>query len=843
MIFKNKKSQKFISTILIILILLPAVLFSPPKKAEATFMDWIGGPSGIISTIWQGIQWVYEKSGISAAITTAGTAVKTWYQELYKQILMAIARRALQEITKGVVAWINTGFHGAPLFLENPESFFKDIAKSEVKNLVDMFGYDSLKYPFGKDFAINTINTYKQTLENNASYSLSRVMTDPVQLRNYQNNFNYGGWNAFLVNTQYPQNNYIGFQMLATEELARRVQGTAQNAVEKVKDVVAQGQGFLSPKTCPSNPYYNNGINEFQRPSFKPSVEYKPVEQADMTNADYETYLKDYKADWENQIAIEKTNWEEENTCPGGLVTTTPGSVVSSQITKALNIPMDSTLQAMGLGNSLSAIFDALLNKFIGDGLNSLTSDKNPKPADDTWSYDGLTLGSPTEGGTNSSWDSGPDEEIILDKFKKQLHGKTIVTTIDPITGAENTIEEIGNTGNGTYISGDIANTEIEIILMNEMPKLMNNTNPNNPGIAQLVQKLDLCVPGPDKGWENRLKEEQERVSKVISTEQSSEDPSKVKASNDLLKELKYTVDLFGDWITMKMITELPGSILYLDAIKELDNFPQQVTETTDAKRTKTQTLIRLQAIAGDEKASVKTGLAAIQTQPEPGSAEEKVLILLKKQYNSLKSSISSSATVENTKSQLDTLKDTSNNLQTLSAKCTAERSAKGWGAIDPTGKGTSVLPSAVGKIFERIIITSRLETGLFGEPKPNAKIIDTRKEDNIITTGTEIEQFCELPIIGGYSHGEIVREDSATQGYEYTFNNLKYPNGNPGYENLPMVNAKNVYGDITCTGLCSWPLGGAGPQDDKRISIKMDCNTIFKARSTDYTKAGESNF
>ena len=98
-----------------------------------------------------------------------------------------------------------------------------------------MFAYDRLKYPFGKDFAKNIINTYQRKLADNASYSLSNAIRDPVYLDQYRNNFNVGGWNGFLVNTQYPQNNYIGFQMIATQELARRVQGTSQSAAKKTQ--------------------------------------------------------------------------------------------------------------------------------------------------------------------------------------------------------------------------------------------------------------------------------------------------------------------------------------------------------------------------------------------------------------------------------------------------------------------------------------------------------------------------------------------------------------------------------------------------------------------------------
>jgi len=810
MIFKNKKNQKLISAVLLISVLLPTILFSTPNKAEAIWgvgdvpVDSATNISTSIAQTGTGATTAgASTTGAGSQVAQTGLDTKKWYEEIYKQVLMTIAKRALQEVTKGVVNWINSGFHGSPMFLENPESFFKDIAKSEIKNLVDMFGYDSLKYPFGKDFAKNTINMYKQTLENNASYSLSKVMTDPEQLHNYQNNFNYGGWNAFLVNTQYPQNNYIGFQMLATEELARRVQGTASSAAEKIKDVVAQGQGFLSPQKCmdPDTKYNDKMANQFQRPSFDEAEHRKN----DPPPEDFGPPSEQEKADWTKRYEEAKANWAKDNTCKN-LVATTPGTVVADQIKINLGSSVRQKELAASLGNSLSAIFDALLDQFIQQGLNSLSSDKNSEPKEDAWTYDGMTLGSPEEGGINSSWDSGPDEEVILDKFKKLLHGKTIVTTINA-DGIEETKEELGNTQKGTYIPGDIANLEMEIILIDEKIKLI-------PKIGESGQTLDQCIPGPDKDWEKRLKNEEERMRAKLLKEQASEDDSKIKASNDAMKELKVTVNLFKDWITMRMLTELPGTILFLDAIKKLDDFPLELEEAKNLRRKKSETVARLKTIAGDEAASVKTGLAALTIQPETGSTEERILVLLKKQYNALKSSLSSGTTLQNIITELDTLKDHLSNVNSLTTRCQTERVAAGW---DSMGGRDS-------------------------------------KQNNI----TELAKFCEIPIVSGYSHGEIVRPDTSNTEQEifppqpYTFRNPLNPLGNPGFQDLPMVNAKYIYGDKTCTGACSWPgaswlpgfdgLPGAGTED-KRISIEMDCTTIFKASKTDYTHGGDLSF
>jgi len=450
--------------------------------------------------------------------------------------------------------------------------------------------------------------------------------------------------------------------------------------------------------------------------------------------------------------------------------------------------------------------------------LNALASNKNSKPVEDEWSYDGLKLGSPADG-NNSSWDSGPDEEIILDKFKKQLHGKTIVTKVNLETGEEKTTEEVGNTNTkeitkGTYIPGDIANTETEIILLELIPKIINDRGDTGPGIVQLTQTLDQCMPGPDKNWENRLKDEESRVGKSLLMENNVDsDELKAKAAADALRELKFAASSFKDWLTTKIINELPGSILYLDAIKSIDDFPQQTKEAIDRRSAKLQTLARLKAIAGDEKSIQKTGLAAISSQPISGSNEEKTLVLLKKQYNTLVASISSSASVEETRAELDFLKDRSSNIKNLITQCKTEVESAGW-QITKEEKG----------------ILENTNDDTYGAPV--ARRIEREQNGT-----TETEKFCSIPIVSGYSHGEIIREDSSNRGKDFTFRNENNKLGDEGYQDIPIVNAKNVYGDITCTGTCSW-LGGSGT--DKRVSIKIDCNTIFKSNIIDYTHAGD---
>ncbi len=416
----NKKITKFILGLLIISMIMPATFFSAPKKTNAFlgFGDIVFDPTTYVPT------WMQQVWG---GLTSTATQLTAYFEShkfanwILENVLKRIAKALLAKMTQSIINWINSDFHGSPLFIQNPRSFFKDIAKSEIRNLIDMIGYDTFKFPFGPQTALNVINSYKSQLATNAQYSLSKVINDPDLLVRYRNDFNYGGWNGFLVNTQYPQNNYLGFQGIIQQNLASRLEGIFVAPAQTIKENLQQGMGFLSPQNCPTNPKYNNGVNEFLKPSFKSKIKYNftssipPVplnedggEDASDAYRSYQIQVEEeearYTAEFQENQDEEQARWNEENTCPGGLVSTTPGAVAANQVFSALNVPFLSTALDGALGNALGAIFDALINHFIDKGLTGIADTISPPPSNDNWTYNGNSL----SGGSVSNNGSDP---------------------------------------------------------------------------------------------------------------------------------------------------------------------------------------------------------------------------------------------------------------------------------------------------------------------------------------------------------------------------------------------------------------------------------------------------
>lgn len=819
---KNPKLQKIISSVLLISMFLPAVvLLSTPKEADAQFTDFV-------NAVWNGLtaSATTVTSGTDAA--NLGISVGKLGRELFQQVLAVIAKRAIAEMTKSTVNWINTGFHGKPLFLENPQSFFKDITKSNVKDYIDLIGYDQLKYPYGKQFALDAIQAYKSQFATNAASSLSKVTNDPDLINKITYDFNVGGWDSFSLVTQYPENTYIGSMMQTNQQLLGKIKDSITTPTARIKTGLDQGLGFLSPQVCKSN---ENWDKDKLDKGFQFN-EKEPIKQG-VNDLDYSSKVFQYN--FRRDRANEK--FTAQYGCPEGPVNTTPGSVVSSKITKALNMPEDQAGISRAVGDGLSAVFDSLFNKLLGDGLNTLTSKINNAPLpEDTWNYGGHTLSGPDLNiNADGSWSNQADEVVILEDFRKEVEG---YTTIEVTVPDSNTGESVITT---TQVLGDIrgtakragetavskrAYTPGALDLTKQELQLITNKSIENPGILQVLnfiapkaQALDACQPGPDKGWEKRLDLERDRImNSKLMPETQSKDYGKVKAVNDVVKELKFAVSSYKDWVGINMLVSLPDSPNFIDAIKGTDSIFQNEQKTIDAGRAKTSSILRLE--------SIKTQLAAFGiSQPPAKSPKEKILLNIRKQFNAIRPSISNQQTFEETRAQLASAKDKLVNFTDMLTQCSKERKAKGWSDVVNTGRDvsgeTSTLAGSAGGTYT---ITEDATVNELGQ-----QIESTTKQAQ--ASGAEKEVFCGVPVVSGYSHGDIIRPDDSNEhgALKFTFRNPTNENGTPGYEDIPMLNASRVYGDST--------------RKFNPVSIDIDCHTVFKATIQDYKHAGDDAF
>lgn len=668
----STKNKKLISGVLIFSIVMPLVLFANPKDSRAT-----GAPVPNPLAVPVGDNLVEYATGITAGSIIPNTAstVKTWLDIVWRQTLMAFAKALLQQMTQHVVDWINNGFHGNPLYLKNADSFFVDIAKYQIETAIDQFGRDPQKYPFGRNVSYNIIGSYKQPSGANMVSSWSSIIQDKATLYNYQTNFNYGGWDGFLINTQYPQNNYLGFEQLALGQ----INTSTQASTNKIQTLLQQGQGFLSPQTCQTNPKYNTNFNEFNPPRYDDQAyltknPYKPPfcdsSTPDLTPEPGNQYgckaAAVYTLSYQDKQNLDKSEWskpEKGNVCPtnpdgtSGLVSTTPGAVVANQIMTAMDSNWHQSELASAVGSSLSQIINALITQFINKGLASLSSSQNSTPPADTWDYEGMKLGVPSGTGTNDTFDwSQPDQTITVADLKQKVN--------DAI---------------------DKTNKEL-LIMTNNVPSDVG------PGIVQVLGQiwpkipvLDKCQPGPDLNWQSRLDQESQKNSAPFQQNLNSTDPMVSAQANLDIKELNSATDAFKSWLNTEIANALPDSSSYLDAINSLSSLAQQYADISNTIQSDKDVLASLQ--------SIQTSLndSKFATEPASGSVEEGDLAALYNQYNTMLAKIPSDTTIGQAQNTRNADIGKRDNLDSLITNCNSERKNNGWAT---PGGASSILSS-----------------------------------------------------------------------------------------------------------------------------------------------------
>jgi hypothetical protein len=151
--------------------------------------------------------------------------------------------------------------------------------------------------------------------------------------------------------------------------------------------------------------------------------------------------------------------------------TFTPGKVVSDQIGLALGSKYRQAELGQALGNSVSAIFDALLNKLVDEGLSALGDATGLAPQQDNFNYLGYTLG--TNNTTTNSWDWA-DIAIDLNEFRKEVSNPT-----EP--------EELGG----------LERLDQVLVYQEQIIQEWRDTPAE-------IKALDMCIPGPDRFWQKR---------------------------------------------------------------------------------------------------------------------------------------------------------------------------------------------------------------------------------------------------------------------------------------------------------------------------------------------------
>lgn len=341
---KNFISKKIILGILNIFFILVFVFNFNVKNLNAQWLT-----SDVSNTV---------QNTITAGNTTA-SAFSSFSLELKEYvadgIVTTLLKQIVRQITSSIVNWINSGFEGSPAFIQNPSSFFLDVADQITGDFLAKSNgpLKNLCSPFSIDLRLALSFKYHPRVQQRYTCTLSKIIensknaAEGASINGFTaGDFKQGGWPAFVTMTTEPQNNPYGAYLTAESELSLRVAGLQIQHKEELN----QGRGFMSWRTCK-----NDGSEEALYAEQALAKTEKGSEEAFYAEREVKRYQK----------------------CE----VQTPGSVIAGTLDKQLGVPAD----ALNLADEINEIVDALFAQLVTQVLQSgLTGLSGSGPGDKT---------------------------------------------------------------------------------------------------------------------------------------------------------------------------------------------------------------------------------------------------------------------------------------------------------------------------------------------------------------------------------------------------------------------------------------------------------------------------
>lgn len=240
------------------MLFLIAVSFFAPlvPEAHATVPSWDVAANGILPTF----------------IPSAGTGFETCIGYNYKKdfaeqlnldvilctlegivpsfdgIAWILAKSAVYSIKQSLMQWIRSGFEGKPLFVQDPNKFFKGFADQASAVFIEDIGKKIANDPkyFCKDFLPKfVIETGKYGQQNYFTRNRCTLSNVIENVDDYYNDFNKGNWRAF-VSMQQTNNNPYGLYLDSLDEEQRK----RADASGFFGQSAQYGGGYLPKVTC-----------------------------------------------------------------------------------------------------------------------------------------------------------------------------------------------------------------------------------------------------------------------------------------------------------------------------------------------------------------------------------------------------------------------------------------------------------------------------------------------------------------------------------------------------------------------------------------------------------------
>lgn len=358
-------------------------------------------------------------------------------------IAKMVIKLMIQKLTLETANWIRTGVRGdgGPAFVQNPGKFFKDIYRDELLQ----FAGEIKGNPYGKGFLQMQAAAFNNKFAQNAQFSLNELIketTPQYSSVSFNTNFTYGGWSAWNFMTQVPANNPIGFQVMSSNELSKRLEGTYQSTAKDIREDLTRAGGYLGDNRC-ANP---EGLS---LEAHKTALEANVLEMKPGTNTPT------------GYIVGTCRRWEY----------VTPGKMIAESASKVTDFVGDNYLGADTINDAVATLIDAVLARFSSELMNKGFADFSNEGSNGAFV---MNFDEANGNGAYTQTEKDYSSHLLNSSWLKENPDFNIRTDLTQAMIDEQRI----------YI------TKLE------------DQNVAIEHIIKTIRQLDYCIPGPNPNWE-----------------------------------------------------------------------------------------------------------------------------------------------------------------------------------------------------------------------------------------------------------------------------------------------------------------------------------------------------
>ena len=546
------------------------------------------------------------KDTIDNSVQTANSTLNNIKEYGLDVVAQTIATYAGQKMANAIFNKANGGADGEqqPSFIQSFSDYFTQINDTETSKFITQLKAS------GNPFANQIISGIRATNQSaDDASSLNSFTFDKitgVSLDDYTRDATTAGW-AGYIGIALPGNNPYSAQIIAKTKLAQN----KADALEREKTQLTssgftpQGDCKLTYKDFQKKLDESNNVAQKTKNTDPTAITRATLKEKETNLTDAQSRLSAQTDLGASQTELEKITTEiktlkseisklqntiiskeallyKEKSEINGLTDDTigcieniiknPTALVTSAVNNAATYALDRAKSITGWGGVITGVLTSMISAFLKKGLSSLATDqaKRSKP-----------VGGPEElvtiNGESIPYNQAPNSIIDLSQLFVPAHKYTQLE----LNILNDTLGEFVGSPNITTVP-----KEDEVF--------------RKQGLIDLTVSLDVCNPGPDIYWEDRLKR---------TAEAKFQETSESLANGELLNQLNLMVETaIGE--TSILVNDpsynIPGSVIMTQSIDQFKDFEQLYKKTREKIQDRSIAVGTLNTMVTELKSSIE---------------------------------------------------------------------------------------------------------------------------------------------------------------------------------------------------------------------------------------------